>query len=174
MARITSRKAAEYLRNLENLSDHTDDICKMAVYEGAKVVADAINQSIDGITVHSLPAKSKYYYLREEDRAQGKRLDGVTKEQAEGLKKGLGIAVMEYKGKAWNTKIGFDGYNSVKTEKYPNGQPNALIARSVESGSLEYRNKTPFIEPAVEKIKKTAEDKMAVTVQQQIAALTKE
>ena len=100
-------------------------------------------------------------------------LDGVTKEQAQGLKGGLGVAVMEYKGKAWNTKIGFDGYNSVKTEKYPNGQPNALIARSVESGSL-VRNKTPFIAPAVEKIKKTAEDKMAVTVQQQIAALTKE
>lgn len=174
MARITSKKAAEYLRNLENLSDHTDDICKMAVYEGAKVVADAISQSIDGITVHSLPEGKKYYYLSDKARASGEMLDGVTKEQAQGLKDGLGVAVMEYKGKAWNTKIGFDGYNSIKTEKYPNGQPNALIARSVESGSLGYRNKTPFIAPAVEKVKKTAEDKMAVTVQQQIAALTKE
>lgn len=173
MARITSRKATEYLRHLENLSDHTDDICKMAVYEGAKVVADAIHQSIDEITVHSLPEWKKYYYLSDKARASGEMLDGVTKEQAQGLKDGLGVAVMEYKGKEWNTKIGFDGYNSIKTEKYPNGQPNALIARSVESGSL-VRNKTPFIAPAVEKIKKTAEDKMAVTVQQQIAALTKE
>lgn len=144
----------------------------MAVYSGAKVVADAISEAIDDITVHSLPAGSKYYYLKEEAQAAGERLDGVTAEQAEGLKKGLGIAVMEYRGKSWNTKIGFDGYNSVKTEKYPNGQPNALIARSVESGSL-IRNKTPFIAPAVEKVRKDAQNAMAVTVEQEIAALTK-
>lgn len=173
MAKITAPKASEYIRNLTTLEDHTDALCKMAVYAGAKVAADAINAAIDNITVHNLPPGKTYYYLKEEDQKAGVMLDGVTKAQAEGLKKGLGIAVMEYKGKAWNTIVGFDGYNDVKTETYPNGQPNALIARSVESGST-IRNATPFIAPAVESIMKDAENAMQITVENKIAALMKE
>ena len=150
MARITAKGSAQYLRNLEKLGRNTDDICKQAVYQGAKVVADAIKSSIDDITMHSLPSGQKYFYLSEEDKKGGKLLDGVTKEQADGLKNGLGIAVMEHKNFAWNTKIGFNGYNEVRTKTYPKGEPNALIARSVESGSS-VRNKTPFIAPAVKK-----------------------
>lgn len=172
MATIKAPKLSEYIRQLELLEDHTDELCKMAVWSGAKVAADAISEAIDDITVHSLPAESKYYYLSEEAQAAGEMLDGVTAEQAKGLKDGLGIAVMAYKGNAWNTKVGFDGYNSVKTKTYPKGQPNALIARSVESGST-VRNKTPFIAPAVEKVKEKAIDAMTVTVEHQIAALTK-
>ena len=29
---------------------------------------------------------------------------------------------------AWNIKIGFNGYNSQRTAKYPSGQPNSVIA----------------------------------------------
>ena len=51
--------------------------------------------------------------------------------------------------------MGFDGYNEVKTRKYPNGQPNALMARSIESGSSA-RDKYPFIRPAVQATRKQA------------------
>lgn len=173
MARIKAPNVSEYIRNLNTLNDHTDELCKMAVYAGAKVVADAINKSIDNITVHNLPPGRTYYYLKKEDEKAGVKLDGVTAAQAKGLKEGLGIAVMEYKGKAWNTKVGFDGYNDVKTESYPNGQPNAMIARSVEGGST-IRNATPFIAPAVESIRKDAEQAMQVTVEEKIAALMNE
>lgn len=173
MAKITAPKVSEYIRNLTTLEDHTDELCKMAVYAGAKVAADAIHKSIDNIPVHNLPPGKTYYYLKKEDEEAGVRLDGITKAQAEGLKKGLGIAVMKYEKKAWNTKVGFDGYNDVKTETYPNGQPNALIARSVESGST-IRNRTPFIAPAVESIQKDAENAMQIAVENGIAALTKQ
>ena len=173
MAKITAKGSAQYLRNLEKLGRNTDDICKQAVYQGAKVVADAIKSSIDDITVHSLPPGQKYFYLSDEDKKGGKLLDGVTKEQADGLKNGLGIAVMEHKNFAWNTKIGFNGYNEVRTKTYPKGEPNALIARSVESGSS-VRNKTPFIAPAVKKIRKDAEHAMEVTIEEKIAALIDE
>ena len=54
-----------------------------------------------------------------------------------------------------HVKIGFDGYNDVKTRKYPKGQPNAMIARVTESGSS-YREKTPFIRTAVQSSEKAA------------------
>ena len=52
-------------------------------------------------------------------------------------------------------KIGFDGYNEVQTKTFPNGQPNALIARSIESGSST-REKTPFLRPALAAARKQA------------------
>ena len=171
MAKIESAGAAEYLEMLKKLTKETDGICKHAVYEGAKVAADAINEAIDDITVHSLPNGAKYYYIKEEEKV-GKEhvmLDGVTEAQAKGLHKGLGVAAMQKEDGSWNTKIGFDGYNDVKTKQYPKGQPNALIARSVESGST-IRNKTPFIAPAVRKIRKKSENAMQVVIEDSIAA----
>lgn len=59
-----------------------------------------------------------------------------------------------------NVKLGFDGYNGMKTKKYPKGQPNVLLARSIESGSS-IAKKRPFVAPAVRKTKKAAEETMA-------------
>ena len=143
------------------------------MYQAAKVAADAIDAAIDDITVHSLPKGQTYFYLSEEDLANGVLLNGITEAQAKSLHDGLGIAVMEHKNFAWNTKIGFDGYNEVRTKTYPKGEPNALIARSVESGSS-VRNKTPFIAPAVKKIRKDAEHAMEVTIEEKIHALMDE
>lgn len=173
MAKISAKGAEKYLTKLELLGKNTDAICKQAVYQGAKVAADAIDAAIDDITVHSLPKKQTYFYLSEEDLANGVLLDGITEAQAKGLHDGLGIAVMEHKNFAWNTKIGFSGYNEVRTKTYPKGEPNALIARSVESGSS-VRNKTPFIAPAVKKIRKDTEHAMEVTIEKKIAALIDE
>lgn len=173
MAKISAKGAEKYLTKLELLGKNTDAICKQAVYQGAKVAADAIDAAIDDITVHSLPKGQTYFYLSEEDLANGVLLDGITEAQAKGLHDGLGIAVMEHKNFAWNTKIGFDGYNEVRTKTYPKGEPNALIARSVESGSS-VRNKTPFIAPAVKKIRKDAEHAMEVTIEEKIHALIDE
>lgn len=173
MAKISAKGSAQYLRNLEKLGRNTDDICKQAVYQGAKVVADAIKSSIDDIETHSLPPKQKYFYRTEKIPEKDPLIAGITKEQADGLKKGLGIAVMEHKNFAWNTKIGFNGYNEVRTKTYPKGEPNALIARSVESGSS-VRRKTPFIATTVKKIRKDAEHAMEVTIEEKIHALIDE
>ena len=69
-----------------------------------------------------------------------------------------------------NVKLGFDGYNSVKTKKYPNGQPNALIASVTESGSP-YREKTGFIRKSVNTSKKDAEDAGRITIEKEILAI---
>ena len=55
----------------------------------------------------------------------------------------------------YNVKLGFDGYDNVKTDSYPHGRPIMMIARSLESGSS-VREKHPFIRPAINSSKKAA------------------
>lgn len=172
MAKINSKKANNYLAQLEKLTSETDGVCKHAVYEGAKVVADAIKESIDALPVQAPPATQPYFYLSQDAKEAGEKLHGLSEAQKKGLQEGFGITNMQYENGAWNVKIGFEGYNDVKTKTYQNGQPNALIARSVESGTS-IREKTPFIAPAVKICRKNAQKAMEVTIQEQIEAIMK-
>ena len=71
-----------------------------------------------------------------------------------------------------NVKLGCDGYNSTKTEKYPNGQPNVLIARSVNSGTT-FRKKTKFVDKAVDSAKNAAEAAMDAACSREIEKIMK-
>ena len=66
-----------------------------------------------------------------------------------------------------HAKIGWDGYGRTKTKKYPEGVPNQLIVRSINSGSS-FRKKNPFVNRAVTKNKKTAVKAMADTIENEI------
>ena len=92
--------------------------------------------------------------------------------QKQGLIASLGLSTMRDAGGYINTKLGFDGYNAVKTRKYPGGQPNALIARAAESGSVALI-KTPFIRPGVRAAKKAAEKAMEKTLDKEIGKIMK-
>lgn len=158
MARIKCDGLDDYIAKLQKLGDVTEDIIKQAVYEGAGVLADGIRSSIQ-----SLPTVKDSFYVHD-----GELLYGVTEKQKQGLLDGLGISEMKNEAGYINVKIGFNGYNSEKTRKYPQGQPNALIARSVESGTS-VRIKRPFVRPAVARNKAAAEDAMRKTVDKLIA-----
>lgn len=71
-----------------------------------------------------------------------------------------------------NVKLGFDGYNTVKTNSYPNGQPNVMIARAIESGSS-IRDKHPFVRPAVNAAKKECLKKAEEVVNEEISKIMK-
>ena len=101
-----------------------------------------------------------------------KRKTSLTSAQKKGLQEGLGVSPMENDNGYWNVKVGFDGYNKVKTRKYPNGQPNALIARATESGSS-VREKTPFVRPAVSASQKKALEAAKIKIDQRIFAIKK-
>jgi len=154
----------EYLAQLQDLEEHTDDVIQKAVYEGAAVVTDAIRSATASLPVEEGMGTAQH------------KLNGISRAQKAGLLKrkgGLGIAHMKRDGQGWNTKIGFDGYNSVKTHKYPDGQPNALIARSIESGTS-FRAPHPFVAPAARKAKAAAEKVMEVAIDTAIEAIIKE
>ena len=72
-----------------------------------------------------------------------------------------------FRGLYRHVKLGFDGYNKQRTKKYPKGQPNSVIARSINSGST-WRKKNPFIDRATRSSKAACEDKMAQIIESEI------
>ena len=146
----------EYLNDLKALEN--SHATGKAIYEGAKIVADAVRGGIQSLPV--------------QEHSKGTMVRGVTSAQKKGLVEGFGISRLEEDGSYRNVKLGFDGYNETKTQKYPKGQPTAMVARFVESGNS-YHQKTPFIGPAVNKTKSQAEQKMAQVVDKEIQQIFK-
>lgn len=151
----------DYLAQLQNLGEQTEDVIKKGIYDGAAVVVEEIRSATAALPVEEGMGTA------------GDKLNGVNKIQKAGLLDGLGIAPMMQDGLGWNTKIGFDGYNAMKTKKYPSGQPNALIARSVESGTS-FRAPHPFVAPAARRAKNKAEKAMGQAIDTAIQAIVKE
>lgn len=152
MATIKFKGLEEYEVMLSRLGKNTEKIAGEAIYAGAKIVADEIRKGIEGLPVIT-------GYGTQSDPLPG----GVTATQKKGLLDGLGITPMAEKAGFYNVKIGFDGYNRTRTEQYPQGQPNQLVARGAESGTS-WKQKSPFIRPAVTRVKPQAEKAMADVV----------
>ena len=161
MAKITFPGLSDYELMISKLSKGVDDIAGKAIYAGAGIVADAIKENIKALPIVR-------GYGTEKDPLPG----GVTAPQKAGLIDGLGISPMQNDAGFLNVKIGFDGYNATKTEKYPQGQPNQLVARGVESGTS-WKQKKPFIRPAINASKSRAEAEMARILDQEIEKITK-
>lgn len=148
MAKFQFEGMQEYLEKLNKIGTNADGSIKRAVYSGASVVLKQVENAIQ-----NLPTKEhKYVYSGQ--------INAISPEQKQGLLDGLGASKMQNDNGYINTKIGFDGYNSVKSKKYPNGQPNSLIARAIESGTS-MRPKTRFVANATKAAKGPAEKAMA-------------
>ena len=119
----------KYLYDLAKLEESGS--IKAAVYEGAAIVANSIAHNINDLPIR-----------------KGNEVRGVTKKQKEGLKEGFGISPMRNDNGYIHVKLGFADYNEQYSSKYPNGQPNAMIARSIEGGTS-WSPKIPFIRKAV-------------------------
>lgn len=148
-------------RKLAEMGNQTRRLAKMALYEGAGVMADAIREATEALpVVHGFGT-------------DGNPLPGgVTGTQKAGLLEGLGISPMEEEGGGYTVKIGFDGYNDVKTKKYPNGQPNALVARGIESGTS-WKKKNPYIRRTVKAKKAEVERAMIAAFDRELEKLNK-
>lgn len=163
MAKLDIDGTDEFLRELGNLETGADDIAKMAIYEGAKVLADEIKSNLK-----ALPTDDPDRMLR-----NGDEYTSLTTHEKERLLKNFGIAKIRGNGvEGHNTALGFHGYGDFKTKKYPKGVPNQLIARSVESGSS-VRQKHPFVRPAINKVRRQVVEKMGETIETEIKKITK-
>lgn len=145
MARFAFKGLDEYELKLSKLQAKRVDTIGHAIYKAADIVANEISKRID-----ALPERKPGTYGTAENPAKG-----VLAIQKAGLKHGFGITPMREENGCYNVKLGFAGYNHLKSEKYPNGQPNQLVARGVESGTS-WLQKSPFVNPAVKKTKEAA------------------
>ena len=151
MAKFEFKGIQQYLDQLRSLEKGTDEVCKAALYAGAEVLADGIKESIrslDRVTDAQAMADWK----------AGKP-SKISVSQKIGLVESMGVTPIRNKYGQYDVKIGFDGYNDVKTDRWPNGQPNALIARACESGSTAII-KQPFIRPTEKRLQSTVYEAM--------------
>lgn len=164
MATLKFEGLDEYERLLSQLAESKTikEVCGATIYAGANVMADAIRGGIESLPV--VPPNRMG--------TPDQKLGGITSQQKAGLLDGFGITPMQHKDGFYEVKLGFDGYNDVRTTAYPNGQPNSLIARSVNSGTS-FRQKIPFIDRSARSAKKETEAAMMAACDDEFKKLTK-
>lgn len=138
-----------FLDDISKMGNGFEEVAGRAIYEGARILADEVRVEMSGI-----PLDDGNAYGTERHKMRGLKYP-----QKKGLLDSFGIAKMQKNGNVYDVKMGFDGYNSVSTSKYPYGQPNALIARALESGTS-FRAKIPFLTRAYNRAKKYSEEEM--------------
>ncbi len=145
-----------YMKQLESFGMDEPEIAKKIVMVGAQPVADAIRNELNKIP------EEKFRQLK-----QNERFEGLPRSQKKDLLDNLGITPtgVDKEGNT-NVKVGWHGYGSYKSRKYPRGLPNALLARAIESGSS-VRSKAPFVRPAINKSREKAIDEMQKTINEE-------
>lgn len=160
MATIRFSKLRDYELMLGKIGDASKDICGAAIYEGAKIIADEVKANL--VSLKAVSDGDAIWAAKKEEATY------ITYSAKKGLMKSFGVTPMQRdRDGIYNVKLGFDGYNDVKTKKWPKGQPNQLIARACESGSSAMI-KQPFFREAVQKTKKKAESRMAEVLDEKI------
>lgn len=155
MAKMTFHDQSKYydkLRELEKVFAK-DTAIEKAVHSGAKVVADEIRDNLENIP------EDGFKRLK-----PGEVFTGLSNAEKQDLENSFGLTpISRDKNGLVHTKAGFDGYGSFPTPSYPQGVPNALLARAAESGSS-VRKKTPFIRPAVKATREKAVEAMGDSI----------
>lgn len=156
MAKIEFVGIDEYLEKLNKVGDKTTGLCKRALYDGAAVLADAVRSEVQALPVTDRNTEPQHVFSYERD----------------GLLSGLGIAKMKDDGGVVSTRVDFDGYNRLKSKTYPNGHPNSMIARAINSGTSK-RPKNPFMNRATRTARAKAEAAMAARMDADINEIMK-
>lgn len=159
MAKLSVSGLAEYQKAIQDLGNAGVRICKLSVYDGARVIADAVRRQLGAI-----PAMADWEALVGYAR---KEKGVITESQKSGLLESMTLTDMRDKGGEIYTKLTWAGYNSTKTRSFPQGQPNLMIAASVEMGTSA-RRKQPFVRPAVNAVKARAVAAMEKTADAEI------
>ena len=143
---------SELSEMLTALEEGAQGAAAAGLYDGAGIMADAIESAIDGIQ----NAPFKYT-------AFGSRLPSP--EEVDAIRGGVGIAKFDKNGSEVQTSIGFAnaGYADVAGKS----KPIALIANSINSGTS-FLRKQPFFRKSVSKALKRAEEAIAKTIEQRL------
>ena len=159
MATIKFVGIDKYFERLDELGKCSIGLCKRALYDGAAVIADAVRAEVDALPTSDRNAKKG-------------DPQPILEYEKDGLKEGLGVAKMKAEHGFIYTRIDFDGYNRLKSKKYPNGHPNSMIARAINSGTST-RKKNPFMNRAIKKGRAKAEAAMSARMDADIEEIMK-
>lgn len=155
--RMTFTGGEEFSEKLRALGTDAEGIARMALYDGAGVVAKALKNAVG-----QLPRDNT------SGRPFNGPLDVITTADLADLAAGVGIAKFgEDSRNRITTSITFNGYARRTEGRYPKGVPLAMIARSIESGSS-VRKKHPFVRKTARAAKSAALAAIAETAEAEI------
>ena len=129
-------------RKMRTVAEEATTIAKFAVYDGAKIAADALR-----VSTNALQAVSDYDAINAKRR--GERTY-ISYKQKAGLQAHLGIAHMHVTSDSVDTRVSFGGMNAVVTPRWPKGQPNIMVAAEVNYGTSGRTIRQPFVTVAEE------------------------
>jgi HK97 gp10 family phage protein len=159
MATVKFYGIDEYLSKLNQLGKYSIGLCKRALYDGAAVIADSVRAEVDALPTSDRDAKKG-------------DPQPILEYEKQGLQEGLGVAKMRDEHGVIYTRIDFDGYNRLKSKKYPSGHPNSMVARAINSGTSK-RKKNPFMSRAIRKGRAKAEAAMSARMDADINEIMK-
>lgn len=161
MAKNFTFDAQGYLDELKQMQDAIVPICKMSLYDGAKIALEAVLAEIDKIPDREYPKTG--------------RARGLTEEDKDDLRKGLGISKMRDDSGQITVKIGFDGYGH-STPAWPDGIPIAMLARAICRGTSwlkEYDFVSKAMKNARARIESGIANRIDIQIQKTIGAKNK-
>ena len=158
MPKLKFKGLDEYIEKLEKLTFDSEKYLGEALYKGAGLVADNLKNDL-----RSIP-------IQEESKDNKKRT--INQRQKDGLIDGMGIARKQETKNGINVKVGVGGYNKMITKKYPHGQPNIMIARSLESGTS-FMPKNRVFSRSINRSKKDCESTMKKIIEDNIQKIMK-
>lgn len=157
MATFQFKGIDEYVASLNRIYGGSRKYIGSAIYHGAGYTFEVIEKATRALPV--------------DDSMEHKAMrSGIRTLQKKALMASLGIAKMRQDGTFLNVKIGYDGYNNIKSKEWPKGQPNAMIARSIEAGTS-FLPKTGYLRKATRSARKGCEEVMRLAIDKEIAAL---
>lgn len=153
--RLNVKGMDDLITALQMVGADSDEIISKAMYDGAGMILDAVKREIE-----ALPEDDGY-------KKDGVLRSVITSSEKKDLIDHLGIAHFQKNGGKVSTAVGFNGYSSHRTKKYPNGVPIALIARSIQSGST-VRSKNAFMNRAMKSVKEQVTLMMQTKIHEEI------
>lgn len=139
MASIKFEGLEEFINLCVFTDKQLDKVVGRTIYPGGKVMSGAIKDSMNGIRVDD----SFWGFA-----SQHARKHGPSSRQLKALIESFGIAKIRKNKYGYNVKCGYDGYNDIVSDRWPNGQPNAMVARSINKGTT-FMEAQPFMDTAV-------------------------
>lgn len=140
MATIKFTGLDELVAKFERMTLKSRGICKMAVWEGGKVVGDNIKSALSGIPVQD-------EYVR-----KGETRQGIRSDEKEAIISAFGLSKMRSEGGSISTKAGFRAGTKI---------------RAVESGTS-YMRKNPVVRQAINRSRGAAQDAMRAKFEEEL------
>ena len=154
------------MAKLSALEQSTDRIVREVIHDGAEIVADAIREGLESLPTSEHGGRPWWG-------TPGHPAYGPSREQKQGLLDSFGITPISTDAKGFtNVHIGFDGYNGIRSARWPQGQPNQMVARAVESGTS-FMEANPAIKRARARARKAAEKAMERTFERESKKIVK-